>query len=241
MFRAPTSGFVRIPFVQRCEIDASGRRAAGLTCNLSVLGLYLNVESPPPVGTELSVRFLLPDGGVPVAASASVTWSNEDPPERITDLPTGCGLRFSAMAPQDRGRIESLVAAFLREPAPAVGLSQPASGRVRIPFVARCSLLTGSGVVGGDICNLSDLGVYVATAATLAIEERLVLSFELPGHPGPFTRRARVAWANPEVPRAPRALPAGYGFEFLDLSEREQGLLAANIAEYLAQLPAARS
>jgi len=237
MFRAPASGYLRIPFVQRCELEADGEWRPGLTCNLSVLGLYLHLAPPPETGSEVTVRFHLPDGGAPVLASATITWSNEDPPGRIVDLPVGCGLRFTGMAPVERGRLERLVADFVRTPAPAVGLSQPRSGRHRVPFVARCTLLAGSGVATGTSCNLSTLGVYVATGTALAPEERLVVSFDLPGHAGAFARRARVAWSNPELPTSLHALPPGYGFEFLDLSDRDRELLETAVAEALAELP----
>ena len=238
--RAPEatgSGFLRIPFVQHCEIGPEGARVAGVTCNLSALGLYVHLDAPPPVGRAVDLRFHLPDGSTPIAATAEVTWSNQDPPARVTDLPVGCGLRFLEMAPDDRRRVERLIVAYLKNPAPVAGLSQPATGRYRIPFVTRCSLLTGSGAEQGTLCNLSILGVYAATRAELVVEERLILTFELPGYAGPFTRRVRVAWKNPDLPTSQGALPAGYGCQFLDLSEKDQELLASQIAEYLNQLP----
>ncbi len=237
MHRDPASGFPRIPFVQHCEIVGEAAAVAAVTCNLSALGLYVHLDTPPPVGLNVALRFHLPDGGTSIAATARVTWSNEDPPARVTDLPVGCGLRFAEMAPDDRRRVERLIADYLVDPAPVAGLAQPATGRYRIPFVTRCSLLTGSGAEEGTLCNLSVLGVYAATRAELRADDRLVLTFDLPGHSGPFTRRARVAWANPNLPTSPGALPAGYGLQFLDLSEKDQELLASQIAEYLGQLP----
>ena len=47
MFRAPATGFLRVPFVQRCEIEVDGERRPGLTCNLSLLGLYVHLAEPP--------------------------------------------------------------------------------------------------------------------------------------------------------------------------------------------------
>jgi len=238
MFRAPSSGFLRIPFVQRCEVEIGAERRPGLTCNLSLLGVYVHLAEPFEAGREISVRFHLPDGGAPILASAVVTWSNQDPPARVVDLPVGCGLRFSGLAPEERARVERLVIAFARDPEPAVGLSQPRSGRLRVPFVATATLLTGAGVAQGTVCNLSESGVYVATTVSFAPEERLVVSFALPGHAGgAFARRARVAWSNADLPTSRHALPAGHGFEFLDLSDRDREELAAAIAEALAALP----
>lgn len=237
MLRQPTSGFLRIPFVQRCELGVAEGRVEGLTCNLSQLGLYVHLASPPAVGATVALRFLLPDGGTPVAATAAVTWSNQDPPAGVADLPVGCGLRFLEMAPADRERIAALVAQFRRRPVPAVGVHQPQSGRLRIPLVAQCALITPRGSERATVCNLSVAGVYVATRAELAVDERVIVSLELPGRPRTFARRARVAWANPDHPSGPHALPPGYGFELLDLSENDRSRLAAAVVEYLALLP----
>src|SRR5690606_31875271 len=138
VYRRPHSGFVRVPFVQSCVVTARGRQERGMVCNLSMLGVYVHVENRPEEGEEIGVAFDLPDGAGRFEASAVVTWVNDAPAENAAALPPGCGLRFSSVAPADLRRVAAIVAAFQHEPRPLWGVTQPSSGRVRIPFVAAC-------------------------------------------------------------------------------------------------------
>lgn len=237
MYRRPHSGFVRVPFVQTCVVTARGRQEAGLICNLSMLGVYVHLENRPEEGEEVDIALDLPDGGGRFEAAAVVTWVNDSPPENAFALPAGCGLRFASVAPVDLRRVAMIVASFQHEPRPVWGLTQPASGRVRIPFVASCVLSSDARLAKGTVCNLSMLGVYVAVEEPPEPGESVIVAFRLPGVEGLFERAAVVAWQNLDRADRMHALPAGCGLRFADLVAEDQVALSKLIDGYLTSLP----
>ena len=235
MYRQPHSGFNRVPFVQSCTVAWDGLETAGLVCNLSILGVYLHLEAPLERRREVTLRFRLPDDGPEIEAAAIVTWVNEIPPEGATGLPRGCGLRFLRVAPDDLRRIAALVAAYIAAPQEqaGAGVGQPFTGRVRIPFVAACTLAGRFGIRHGSLCNLSVLGVYVALEDMPAMGAQGRISFRLPGASEEFRADVRVCWQNPDFPARAHALPPGCGLCFENL-ERAAGGAAARSRQRLS-------
>ncbi|MEO8276621.1 MAG: PilZ domain-containing protein [Thermoanaerobaculia bacterium] len=234
-FREPHSGFNRVPFIQTCTIDLSGVLSSGLICNLSILGVYLHLEVPLEVGREVNLIFRLPDDGAAIEAHARVCWSNDVPPTRANGLPLGCGLRFLRVAPDDLRRIALLVADFLVAPQDQVqlGVGQPYTGRLRIPFITSCTLTGKFGTRHGSVCNLSIVGVYVAVRELPAAGARGRIAFALPGEDGAFDAEFKVVWQNPDFPHRVHALPPGCGLLFEALPERERDLLSDFVQDYL--------
>lgn len=239
MYRQPRSGFTRIPYVQRCSVRVGGAQVAGLVCNISVLGLYLHLEKLPEVGTRVTVEFTLPDGGPPIAAEAAVTWTNAVEPERVEELPQGCGLRFTTLAPDEVRRLASLVAAFVATPRPLPGRVETRGEKVRIPFVAPCVVSGLFGPHRGTVCNLSREGVYVGLDSIPELGEAVIVGFHLPGTAEAFERIAIVAWRNPEGPGRVHALPPGCGLRFANLFPGDGDCLGELVDVYTGALPPA--
>jgi PilZ domain len=231
----PDSGFTRIPYVGSCVIEIAGETRLALICNLSLMGLYLQID-PVPTG-ELRLRFALPDGGPQIAAAATVTWVNEGATRAVASLPSGCGLRFVDVGPRDLHRISTLVAGYCATPSPLVGVSQPRSGAARVPLVAPCTISSESGVVQGSLCNLSAFGFYAAIDPAPPAGEVVTVTLELPGIATPFERRATPCWWNPNRPDRPHPLPPGCGFRFEDLTLADIRVLSRLVDDYLARLP----
>jgi hypothetical protein len=238
VLREPRSGFNRVPFVQVCSCGLEDRRTSGLICNLSILGLYIHFANPPANGKELAVRFRLPDDGPPIDALAAVTWVNDAPPDSASALPIGCGVRFLSVAPADMRRIAAVVSKFLAAPREQVqvGIAQPFSGKVRIPFITSCVYTDGKGDVLGSICNLSTLGVYAALERIPEPGERGRIRFQVPGLSAPFDCSATVAWHNPDLPDRVHALPPGCGFRFESLNPIQEAVLTTLVTDYLKAL-----
>jgi len=103
------SGFTRVPYVQPCRLVGFSGVFEGTLRNISVVGVYVAVEPVLGFGDAVRISFALPGGGPAVEAGAQVTWQNPEQSRKKTALPAGCGLRFTAIAPGDRERIEALV------------------------------------------------------------------------------------------------------------------------------------
>lgn len=243
MYRQPHSGFNRVPFVQDCVVTWDGLESACLVCNISILGVYLHIEAPLERRREVTLRFKLADEGPEIEAAAVVTWVNETLPDGATDLPPGCGLRFLHVEPQDLRRIAALVAAYVAAPQEqaGVGVGQPFTGRVRIPFIAPCTLTGRFGTRQGNLCNLSILGVYVALRDMPAMGVRGRISFPLPGRREEFAADVKVCWQNPEFPSRARALPTGCGLCFENLDEEQKGVLGGLVSDYQQALESSGS
>jgi len=232
-YRQPRSGFTRVPFIQTCRLRSGEDDLRAMVCNLSLLGLFVHLETPPEVGTECEVSLSLPDGGLPMQARAVVTWVQRDPPRRAADLPIGCGLRFVSVEPEDVRRMAALIAQFGPD-SPQVGINQPTTGHVRIPFVTGCTLATPQGELRGSLCNLSTRGVYVAVDPVPDLDTSVLVSFQLPDDDEPFERGAVCAWINSAHAPRMRALPPGCGLRFVGLSAADVARLEQVVADYLA-------
>ena len=140
MYRPSRTGFNRVPFVAGCAVTCSRGPILGVTCNLSTLGIFVHSDVRPEEQESVRLTFELPDDGPAIDTEAKVTWVKDAPSESIGELPAGFGLRFVSLPPEDVRRLAALVAAFQASPGPQVGIDQPFTGRVRIPFVESCTL-----------------------------------------------------------------------------------------------------
>jgi hypothetical protein len=191
-----SDAFARIPYVRRCLLRRVDRRIEAVLCNLSVLGVYLTFLRPlpeaiPAAGEESGITFLLPDDPTPVEAEADVTWQNLEEPQDVDGLPVGCGLRFTALNPDDHQRIEELVRDYRHSARPRAAAPPPHSGLIRIPYVQPCLLVGGDAAWEGVLCNLSLLGVSVAVDPIPPRGESLHLFFKAPGAERPSTPPVR--------------------------------------------------
>ena len=239
MYRQPRSGFTRIPYVQTCTVASDGEERAGLICNVSVLGVYLQVDPIPAAGAELTLRFLLPGDERPVVARALVTWINDRAPAGADSLPEGCGLRFTQLEPADVRRISGVVAGFENDPRPMLNRIEPQIEKARIPFVAPCVVAGREGPVRGNVCNLSTEGVYVTVDPIPEPGAAVIVSFRLPGQEELFERAATIAWVNPEGPDRMRALAPGCGMRFVNLSDADRVVLTDLVDRFAGLLVAA--
>lgn len=239
MYRQPRSGFTRIPYVQTCQVGIGDEERSGLICNVSVLGVYLQVDPIPVAGTEVTLSFLLPGDERLVVARGLVTWINDRAPAGADSLPQGCGLRFTHLEPADVRRISAVVAAFENDPRPMLNRIEPKVEKARIPFVARCVVAGQQGAVVGNVCNLSTEGVYVTIDPIPEPGAAVIVSFRLPGQEELFERAATVAWVNPEGPDRIRALAPGCGMRFVNLSDADRVVLTDLVDRFAGLLVAA--
>lgn len=77
----------------------------GLSGDISRGGLFVATWAPLPLGTEVTVSFVLP-GGHPITAPGVVTWLRDAQGEGIGEGSPGMGVRFIALSLDDRAAIE---------------------------------------------------------------------------------------------------------------------------------------
>ncbi len=78
--------------------------------NISEMGIFLRTEAPLPVGTELRLRFAVPDGTA-LDLAGVVMWIN--PVRADGDNPNpGMGVRFIELSPDAREAVFDLVRAI---------------------------------------------------------------------------------------------------------------------------------
>jgi len=87
---------------------------------------------------------------------------------------------------------------------------------LRVPCRTAVMMQIGEECMYGTAANVSTHGLFVVSAAELEIDDRVMLSFLLPGDSGGVIEAAgRVAWINNGLKQT---LPEGFGIEFLQIA-----------------------
>lgn len=100
----------RYPFRLRTHYWTSPRQLLrGNSVNLSTGGLFIETDVPVAVNTLLTVEIFVPHDGMSIRCNASVTWINQ--PEHLQNLglPSGMGLRFLDLDPDDKEFIHEFI------------------------------------------------------------------------------------------------------------------------------------
>ncbi len=85
-----------------------GELQSGVTLNLSVAGMFIITEEPPPIGMPVEIEFQLPDFDEILSMKGQVVW-NTSSMKRGTSV-HGFGLKFSDGDPADLLQISDYVA-----------------------------------------------------------------------------------------------------------------------------------
>ena len=108
--------YFRVP-AGNLPIDYRGRPvlSASFVTNISAHGVFVRTISPLPTGTEVLIRFRLPDSTVDLTATTLVRWSSAgsaDSPDPTN--PIGMGLEFTKISSRNRRLVEAFVEEFLQ-------------------------------------------------------------------------------------------------------------------------------
>ncbi len=80
--------------------------------NLSEGGIFIETDTPSPVGTELTLRFTLPGLDRVFEAKSVIRWLNqagENGNHPVPSLGPGMGIEFLEMEPADKDLIKSFI------------------------------------------------------------------------------------------------------------------------------------
>lgn len=108
----PPRIYRRVPFetAVRLKFDRFHGFVEQYCGNLSLGGMFINSDEPPPLGTEVTVEFELEDGFELIRGRGRVAWVREP-----GDESPGYGLRFLELTPGSRELIFRLVERRVRE------------------------------------------------------------------------------------------------------------------------------
>lgn len=105
---------------------------------------------------------------------------------------------------------------------------------VRIPFIQKAALTHAGRAEHLFLVDLGLWGAFAERDAPLPVGESATLRFTLPGNEIPLTFGCRVAWWHPlGAPLVSKALPAGVGLEFMEVSEDDHRRLRRYLEGYL--------
>jgi hypothetical protein len=113
--------------------------------------------------------------------------------------------------------------------------------QLRIPFVRRASLVSGSSAEEVFLIDIGLMGAFVERAAPLSVNGEVEIRVPWPGSEIPFQARCRVAWWHREgAPLASKSLPPGAGLQFLEMSDADRLRLRSLLVDYCRQNPRVR-
>lgn len=99
----------RVPLSIEVEYRTAGAFLVAYTSNLSKGGLFIETEKPLLVGTELVLRFTIPDVG-PIEVRGSVAWVRPEPMEGKSP---GMGVEFEHLDARHGQVIDEIVGDFI--------------------------------------------------------------------------------------------------------------------------------
>ena len=82
--------------------------------DISAMGIFVQTNTPEPVGTRLNLCFRIPDdmGGRLLELEGEVTWINPQRPDDPSGRNPGMGIRFTNLEDETRGDLMRMVRTF---------------------------------------------------------------------------------------------------------------------------------
>jgi Tfp pilus assembly protein PilZ len=99
------------PLVIKTAYTAGGQGGEGYLTNVSEGGAFLAVDHPPPIGSEVEIRAVLPWRLGELRAVARVAWRSPGGGEGRARL-SGAGLAFASMDAQSRKHLDAYLKKF---------------------------------------------------------------------------------------------------------------------------------
>lgn len=82
-------------YLRRLEVEllVAGERYHGLSRNISLGGLFVELDAALPLGAKVDVRFRVPTQPEPIEVSGEIRWIEPHSPDR----PAGVAVRFQGL------------------------------------------------------------------------------------------------------------------------------------------------
>jgi hypothetical protein len=106
---------IRIAYVQKAQLTHQGRERVVFLVDLGLVGVFVELGEPLPIGDRAELRFPLPGNDIPVSAGCRVAWWHE-PGREPRPFPPGIGLEFVEISAGDRARLRAHLMEHCRRP-----------------------------------------------------------------------------------------------------------------------------
>lgn len=101
------------PLVLKAEVEIDGARREAYLTNISMGGAFVAVGTPPGIGSEITIRTVLPWRLGELRARALVRWRNDSSSSVTSPTPiVGIGVEFVALDEDSQGALESYLQRF---------------------------------------------------------------------------------------------------------------------------------
>lgn len=98
----------RIPIQILVDYKSGGSYLFDFCKDIGSGGVFIETESPKPMGTELELTFTIPDNKATINTKGKVIWVQEKVAGR-SDLVTGMGVQFIAFKTSHKDQLEAFV------------------------------------------------------------------------------------------------------------------------------------
>lgn len=99
----------RAPIEIDIDLSTYGTYQINKLTNVSMGGAFICTEKLQPVGTEMKMRFQLPDDEAVIEARGQVMWAYTQPKGSSKPNSTGMGVKFTKIRKTDQERIQEFV------------------------------------------------------------------------------------------------------------------------------------
>lgn len=107
---------LRIPFVRKATLEHGGGAEEVFVIDLALDGLFVERATALAVGTEVTLRMLLPGNELPFTARCRVAWWHPaEKPLSSKSLPAGLGLTILEASETDRRRLRQHLEEYCRQ------------------------------------------------------------------------------------------------------------------------------
>ena len=106
---------IRVAYVQKARLTHGGLERVAFLVDLGLVGVFVELAEPLPIGDRVELRFPLPGNDIPISAACRVAWWHE-PGREPRQFPPGIGLEFVEISDGDRARLRAHLIEHCRRP-----------------------------------------------------------------------------------------------------------------------------
>ena len=95
----------RVPLEMRVDYTSVDAFFTEFTANINEGGMFIQMDEPVPLDTQVQLQFALPGEGEPIQVGGRVAWTSDGK----DDSPPGIGVQFQHLGSEVREQINAVV------------------------------------------------------------------------------------------------------------------------------------